>query len=170
MDMNIVAAIAGGVLILAGLVFEARNFVLSTLVGYAGLLLLHYVCYINVVNSSLLFWGAAALLSCGIAMLSPRQEPHGSRGGNINLLLGAVAGLLVGMSIDASMMILAAIIGTLLGQLFYARTPKGSWVKFSFSIFIHYFCAVGLKTIVSTAIAGIAIEGLLRNQMVAVGG
>lgn len=169
MDAGIVAAVAGGLLVLAGLVLEVRNFVLSTIVGYAGLLVLHFTRCINMVDSSLLFWGAAALLSCGIAILSPREEPHGSRGGNMYLLLGAVAGLLVGMSIDASIMILSAIIGTLLGQLFYARTPKGSWVKFSFSIFIHYFCAVGLKTIVSTAIVGIAVEGFLRNQM-AVGG
>ena len=108
----------------------------------------------------------AALLAFGIAMLLPGKEPAAVRRGSLFLLLGAIAGLLVGMSIDASVMILSAIIGTLIGQLFYSRTPKGRWVKFSFSTFISYFCSVGLKIIVSTAIAGIAMEGFLRNQTV----
>ena len=106
----------------------------------------------------------AAVLALGIAALLPREDRPDVRRGSLFMLFGAVAGLLVGMSIDASVMILSAIIGTLLGQLFYSRTPKGRWVGFSFSIFISYFCNVGLKIIVSTAIAGIAVEGLVRNQ------
>ena len=165
MEVNLAMAIVGSAVVLCGMAMEAIGFRLSTIVAYAGLLLLHYFGCINLVGSSLLFWGAASLLACGIAVLSPREEPGGSRRGNLYLLLGAVAGLLVGMSIDASVMILSAVIGTILGQLFYAQTPKGKWIKFSFSIFIHYFCSVGLKTIVSTAIAGIAVEGFLRNQV-----
>lgn len=165
MDVNITVSVIGCAIILAGLACEIRNFALSTVVAYAGLLLLHFTHCINLVGSSLIFWGCATLLASGIAVLSPRTEPGGSQHGNLFLLLGAVAGLLVGISIDASVMVLSVIIGTLLGQLFYSRTPKGRWLKFSFSIFISYFCSVGLKTIVSAAIAGIAVEGFLINMI-----
>lgn len=163
---SLAISITGAVMIAAGLACEAKCLSFSTLVAYAGLVLLHFTGCINLVDSSLIFWGVAALLAFGIAMLLPGKEPTAVRRGSLFLLLGAIAGLLVGMSIDASVMILSAIIGTLIGQLFYSRTPKGRWVKFSFSTFISYFCSVGLKIIVSTAIAGIAMEGFLRNQTV----
>ena len=126
-------------MILAGLVSEARCYTFSTLIAYAGLLLLHFSGCINLVHSSLVFWGVAAVLALGIAALLPREDRLDVRRGSLFMLFGAVAGLLVGMSIDASVMILSAIIGTLLGQLFYSRTPKGRWVGFSFSILLATF-------------------------------
>ena len=164
MYVDLIVPVIGSVVIETGLLSEVRGFSFSSALAYAGMLLLHFCGYINLVDSSLAFWGIAALLACGIALLSPREEPGGAGKGNLYLLLGAVAGLLVGMSIDASVMIFSAIIGTLLGEFFYSCTPKGRWVKFSISIFIHYFCSVGLKIIVSTAIAGIVTEGFLRNR------
>ena len=164
MDADIVISILGCAVIACGVVSEAFGFVLSSLTAYAGLLLLHFFGCINLTDSSLAFWGVASLLASSIAILSPRSEPGGSRHGNSYLLLGAAAGLLVGMSIDASVMTLSAIIGTILGQLFYCQTPTGKWVKFSFHIFIRYLCSVGLKIIVSIAIAGVAVMGFLKNQ------
>ncbi len=162
-----ITSVIGCLIILSGLVYEVKRSPFSSIIAYAGLVLLHFTECINLVDSSLIFWGIAALLTFGTAMLLPGKEPpevcHGSR----FMLLGAVAGLLVGISVDASVMILSAIIGTLIGQLFYTHTPKGRWVRFSFSTFISYFCNVGLKIIVSTAIAGIAVEGFLRNQTAA---
>ena len=164
MDVNIIIAIVGCAIIVCSLLSEAFGFVLSALTAYVGLLLLYFSECINLTDNSLLFWGIASLLASGIAILSPRKEPNGGRHGNRYLLLGATAGLLVGMSIDASVMTLSAIIGTILGQLFYCRTPSGKWIKFSFHIFIRYLCSVGLKIIVSIAIAGVAVMGFLKNQ------
>ncbi len=165
MEINVIIAVIGSIVVLGGIALESKGFSLSSVVAYAGILFLHLFKCINLTDRALMFWGIAALLACGIAILSPKAEPDGSRRGNLYLLLGAIAGLLVGMAIDASVMILSAIIGTLAGEVFYSQTPKGRWVKFSFSIFIHYFCAVGLKIIVSTAIVGIAVEGFLRNRI-----
>ena len=164
MYVDLIVPVIGSVVIATGLLSEVRGFSFSSALAYAGMLVLHLCGYINLVDSSLAFWGIAALLACGIALLSPREEPGGAGKGNLYLLLGAVAGLLVGMSIDASVMTLSAIIGTILGQLFYCQTPTGKWVKFSFHIFIRYLCSVGLKIIVSIAIAGVAVMGFLKNQ------
>lgn len=161
MYVDLIVPVIGSVVIATGLLSEVRGFSFSSALAYAGMLVLHLCGYINLVDSSLAFWGIAALLACGIALLSPREEPGGAGKGNLYLLLGSVAGLLVGMSIDASVMILSAIIGTLLGQLAFSKTPRGKWIKFSFSNFIHYFCAAGLKTIVTISLTGIAVEGFL---------
>ena len=108
---SLAISITGAVMIAAGLACEAKCLSFSTLVAYAGLVLLHFTGCINLVDSSLIFWGVAALLAFGIAMLLPGKEPAAVRRGSLFLLLGAIAGLLVGMSIDASVMILSAIIG-----------------------------------------------------------
>lgn len=83
--------------------------------------------------------------------------------GNLYLSAGALAGMLVGIAVDARVMILCAIAGTFFGLLAFARTPKGCWIKFPSSNFIHYFCAKGMNIIVTVAMAGIAIEGFIKN-------
>ena len=83
--------------------------------------------------------------------------------GNLYLSAGALAGLFVGIAVDARVMILCAIAGTFFGLLAFARTPKGCWIQFPYADFILYFCARGIDIIVSAAMAGIAIEGFIKN-------
>lgn len=164
MDSNTIFAVIGIMLMLGGIATGIRNFPPSAILAYLGMALLHWSKFINLTDNALIFWGIAAAITWGIAILSAKEGARPDIQGNLYLSIGGFAGLLVGMSIDASVMIFSAIIGTLLGEFFYSCTPKGRWVKFSISIFIHYFCSVGLKIIVSTAIAGIVTEGFLRNR------
>ena len=161
--MNIVLLIIGILLLAVSLVFTARQSLPSAVVAWTALVTLHFSVYICLPVSTFVFWGAAALIATAIGFLSPKGEPDKSLQGNLYITLGSLAGLLVGMSVDASVMILCAIIGAIFGELAYTRTPKGCWIKFPSSVFIHYFCAKGLNIIVTIAIIGIAIEGFIKN-------
>lgn len=161
MDSNTIFAVIGIMLMLGGIATGIRNFPPSAILAYLGMALLHWGKFINLTDNALIFWGIAAAITWGIAILSAKEGARPDIQGNLYLSIGGFAGLLVGMSIDASVMILSAIIGTLLGQLAFSKTPRGKWIKFSFFNFIHYFCAAGLKTIVTISLTGIAVEGFL---------
>lgn len=131
--------------------------------AFLALVALHFSTHICLPMSTFLFWGAATLIVILIDRLSPRNTPKAVAHGNVFLAIGAIAGMLLGMSVDPDIMILCTAIGTIFGQLIYSRTPNGRWIKFPSSVFIHYFCARGLKTIVAVAIIGIALEGFISN-------
>lgn len=161
MESDTIFAIIGTMLMLGGIVTGIRNFPPAAMLTFLGMGLLHWGKFINLTDNALIFWGIASAITWGVAVLSGKEETSPDLQGNLYLTTGAVAGLLVGMSIDASVMILSAIVGVVIAQLAFSKTPRGKWIKFSFYNFIHYFCAAGLKTIVTISMAGIAVEGFL---------
>ena len=161
--MDTLLLIVGLLLLCASLVFLVWQKLPACIFAYAALCALHFSAHITLPVSTFTFWGIVTAIVIAIDLLSPKGEPDGSCHGNLYMSAGAIAGLLIGISVDASIMILCAIIGAIFGQLAYSRTPKGCWIKFPSSIFIHYFCAKGFKIIVTTAMMGIAFEGFIRN-------
>lgn len=161
--MDTILLIFGLLLLVAALIFLVRPSVPSAVPAFAALVALHFSTHICLPLSTFLFWGTATLIVCVIAFLLPKGEPGGSLHGNFYLATGAIAGLLVGIAADARVMILCATFGTLFGELAYTRTPKGCWIKFPSSNFIHYFCAKGMNILVAVAMMGIAIEGFIKN-------
>ena len=135
----------------------------ASVAAYAALVALHFSTHICLPANTFLFWGAATLIAVAIDRLSPRDAPSEVTAGNSYLAVGGVAGMLIGMSVEASVMVLCTLVGTLFGQLVYCRTVKGRWMRFPSSIFIRYFCARGLKIIVAVAMLGIAVEGFIMN-------
>ena len=161
--MNIFLLALGIALLVAALAFTARQSLPSGIAAYLALVALHFSMYICLPTSTFVFWGIAAAITLAIGLISPKGEPDGALHGNLYLTAGALAGLLVGISVDASVMILCSLAGAIFGELAYTRTPNGCWIKFPSSIFIHYFCAKGLKIVVTVAMIGIAIEGFITN-------
>ncbi|MGN1245391.1 MAG: hypothetical protein ACI4UN_02030 [Muribaculaceae bacterium] len=161
--MNIIMLIIGIMLLVASITFTLRQWFPSAITAFAALVVLHFSTYICLPISTFAFWGVASLIALGIVRLSPKGEPGGTSTGNLYLTAGALAGLFVGIAVDARVMILCAIFGTFFGLLAFARTPKGCWIKFPSSNFIHYFCAKGMNIIVTVAMTGIAIEGFIKN-------
>ena len=161
--MDILLLITGLLLLAASLVFTLRQWLPSAITAFAALVALHFSTFICLPISTFAFWGTASLIALAIVGLSPKGEPGGTSVGNLYLSAGALAGLFVGIAVDARVMILCAIAGTFFGLLAFARTPKGCWIKFPSSNFIHYFCAKGMNIIVTVAMAGIAIEGFIKN-------
>lgn len=161
--MNTLLLIIGILLLAATLLLLVWQKFPASATAFLALVALHFSTYICLPMSTFLFWGAAMLIVLIIDRLSPRNAPKAVTSGNAFLAIGAIAGMLLGMSVDPSIMVLCSAIGTIFGQLIYCRTPKGRWIKFPSSAFIHYFCARGLKTIVAVAIIGIALEGFITN-------
>lgn len=161
--MDILLLIIGLLLLAASLIFTLRQWLPSAITAFAALVALHFSTFICLPVSTFVFWGTASLIALAIVGLSPKGEPGGTSVGNLYLSAGALAGLFVGIAVDARVMILCAIAGTFFGLLAFARTPKGCWIKFPSSNFIHYFCAKGMNIIVTVAMAGIAIEGFIKN-------
>ena len=161
--MNIALETIGVSFLAVSVFFMIRQKLPAYIFAFMALCILHISTAICLPVSTFIFWGIASLIVLVIDLLSPKGDPDGSWYGNLYLAVGALAGLFIGMSIDAAIMILCTIIGTAFGQFAYSRTPKGCWVKFPSSIFIHYFCAKGFKVIATTAMIGIALEGFIRN-------
>ena len=151
----------GIILMCAAIYLMVQQKLPACLFAYAALCALHFSSHITLPVSTFIFWGIVSVILVAIDLLSPKGEPDGSCQGNLYMTIGAMAGVFIGISINPSIMVLCAIIGTIFGQLAYSRTPKGCWIKFPSSIFIHYFCAKGFKIVASAAMLGIALVGFL---------
>ena len=77
--------------------------------------------------------------------------------------LSAIVGVLLGIMMGQSYVLLGTIVGAMVGAMAYSRTPHGKWIRFAKSTFIQYFCARCLPAIVAVAMAGICLEAILFN-------
>lgn len=161
MILQYLLLIAGIACLATALILVLRPRFVACLPAYAGLVLLHLSYYIAVPVSTFIFWGAATLIVSGLHYMSPGGEPDGKKSSNIYIGLGAVAGALLGILVEARVMVLGVIIGSIAGQFMYSRTPDGSWLKPASRDFWLYFCAKCLPAIVTVAITGIATEGFI---------
>lgn len=163
MMSDIVFLVLGICSLLLSLVLMVFPVIPAAIASYGALCLLHWSEYITVAESTFIFWGIATLLLMTIARMSPRAEWKVVRQENVYIAIGALAGMLLGMTLSASVVVLGVAIGGILGLLAFVNTPKGKLSGFSLSTFIHYFCTKGLPVIIAMAMIGIAIEGFLLN-------
>lgn len=143
----------------AGLIYWPK--VVAALPAYLGLCLLHWSTYITVPNKTFIFWGIATAIAAGIHYLSPAGEPDGKCTANLYVGLGAMAGCLLGIIVSARFMTLGIVLGALLGQLAYSRTPQGKWLAFPGRNFWQFAMAKSLTIMVVVCLIGIAVEGFV---------
>ena len=160
MILSKILLIAGIVLMVLALVLLFKPWYVAALPAYCGLWLLHWSNYTMYPTWVFIFYGAATLMVMGIRYLSPKGEPDKKNTGNLYLGLGALMGCLLGM-IEPRFMVLGTIIGTVMGQVAFTRTPNGKWLLFPKSNFMHYLCAKGLAVVVAVAMLGLAVEGFI---------
>ena len=129
--------------------------------AYAGLLLLHLSYRIAVPTSTFIFWGIATLLIVGLFYLLPSGEPDGHRSSNLYVGLTAMAGGMLGIMLAPRLMVLGVILGSIMGQLAYSRTPAGKWLLNPSSVFWRYLPIKCLPVIVAVSIVCIAIMGIV---------
>lgn len=153
--------IAGAICAAGALVCVLRPWCSAALPAYAALCLLNWSTSIYLPVKTFVFWGVATVICLGLRHMSPKGEPDGRNTGNVYVGLGAMAGGLLGILVSARIMVLGVVVGALMGQLAFSKTPHGKWLKFPSSTFIHYFCAKSLPAIVATAMVGIAVEGFI---------
>ncbi len=163
MTFYTILLILGAISLLAALVLVIKPWIVAVIPAYAGLWLLHLSVYTTFPKWVFIFYGIATAMVVGLKFISPKGEPDGRNTGNLYLGLGAMMGCLLGMLIDARFMLLGTILGAVMGQVAFSRTPHGKWLMLSKSNFIHYLCARGLPAIVAVAMIGVGIEGFVYD-------
>lgn len=151
-----------GIILLCGAIFFCfvpRGW--SAITAFAGLLCLHFSGVAPVENSQLWFWGLAALIVLGLSVLLPAPVVT-SRKGVGYIVIGAIAGLTVGLVISANVMILGGVAGALCGALAYSRTPSGRFLEFPSRKFINYLCAKALPPVIALSIVAVAVVMMLH--------
>ena len=163
MTIYTILLILGALFIIAAMVLVIKPWIVAAIPAYAGLWLLHLSKYTMFTKWTFIFYGVATAMVLGLKYISPRGEPDGRTTGNLYLGLGALMGCLLGMLIDARFMLLGTVLGAIMGQLAFSRTPHGKWLMLSKSNFIQYLCARGLPAIIAVAMIGVAIEGFVYD-------
>lgn len=143
--------------------FIIKPIVPPALLAFVALCLLHWSSFISLPVSTFLFWGAATIVLLLINYLSPRSLSVEASTAALYIAVASMGAMLIGMAVNPAYMVLAAFIGAFLGEFAFSRTPKGRYITFPSSVFIHYFCAVGLGIIVTVSMMGLALEGFIRN-------
>lgn len=161
MVLQVILLIAGIACLAAavGLVMWPRW--VAAVPAFAGLALLHWSYYIAVPAMTFVFWGIATLLTAGLFYLSPSGEPDGHRSSNLYVGFSAVAGGMLGILLAPRILVLGVILGALVGQFAYSRTPDGKWMLYPSTQFWRYFAAKCLPAIVAISIVCIAIMGFI---------
>lgn len=134
----------------------------APLLAFVALLSLHLSYRIAVPPGYLAFWGVAAAIAAALQWLSPSGEPDGRRVSNVYIALGAIAGCLLGILLAPRVMVLGVIMGAAMGQMAYASTPAGRWMRAGgWPVMVRYYGAKCLPVVVAIAVAGVAVMGFL---------
>src|SRR5574344_2753497 len=110
MVTEILLLIFGIIAIIGALFALIQPFFPAAVPAFLGLCLLHWSRFIALPDSTFYFWGVATLILFGIHYLSRNSNPEFDITYNIYLTIAALGGMLLGMSIGASYMILGAVI------------------------------------------------------------
>ena len=149
--------ILGTICLFAGYIFSIKPVIPGVLVSYIGLWMFKWSHFFYIPQSTLTFWGIATLIILGIDFLSQKDKSR-SLTGPIYIGIGSLAGMILGMLFDYSMIIVGAFIGSVLGEFAFSISLLGKNLTFPSSVFIHYFCAKGLRIIIATSMLGVIHE------------
>ena len=161
MALHIILLIAGIACLVAAMALVLWPRWVAAVPAYAGLWLLHWSYYISVPTMTFVFWGIATLITVGLFYLSPSGEPDGHRSSNLYVGFSSLAGGMLGILLAPRILVLGVILGALVGQFAYSRTPNGKWMLFPSTQFWRYFAVKCLPAIVAISIVCIAIMGFV---------
>ena len=163
MIIQTILLIAGVACLVAALILVLWPRWVAAVPAYVGLVLLHWSYYIAVPVVTFVCWGIATAITMGLFYLQPSGEPDGNRSSNLYVGFTAMAGGMLGILLAPRIMVLGVILGAIMGQLAYSRTPAGRWMLFPSTQFWRYFAAKCLPAIVAISIVCIAIMGIVIN-------
>ena len=161
MVMQTILLIAGVIALIIALVLVLSPKWTAAVPAYVGLWLMHWSYYIAVPMKTFVFWGIATLITVGLYYLSPSGEPDGNKSSNLYVGFTAMAGGMLGILLAPRIMVLGVVLGAVVGQLAYSRTPAGRWMMTPSSLFWKYFAAKCLPAIVAVSIVCIAVMGIV---------
>lgn len=161
MVFQIILLIAGIACLTAAVALVLWPRWIAAVPALAGLALLHWSYYIAVPGMTFVFWGVATLITVGLFYLSPSGEPDGHSSSNLYVGFTAMAGGMLGILLAPRILVLGVVLGALVGQFAYSRTPNGKWMLYPSTLFWRYFAAKCLPAIVAISIVSIAIMGFI---------
>ncbi len=155
--MDIALLISGILLMLLSLYLCVRPHIPAVIAAYGGLWLMQWSELLVFPSVMLSYWGVMTMIVVIIVSMLPQPVVKATQGMR-HITVGALAGMLLGATIGYAPMIIGAFAGALAGCVVFARTPKGSVLRFPSARFVQYFCAKGLPAVVTVSLVGIAIE------------
>ena len=161
MILHIILLIAGALCLALSLVLVFWPRWVAAVPAFLGLVLMHWSYYIAVPKMTFIFWGIATFITVALYYLSPSGEPDGHRSSNLYIGMTSLAGGMLGILLAPRIMVLGVIIGALVGQLAYSRTPDGKWMVSPSTMFLRYFAAKCLPVIIAVSIVCITVMGLV---------
>lgn len=161
MILHKILMIAGALCLILAVLLVLRPKWVAAVPAFVGLLLMHWSYYIDVPTMTFVFWGIATLITVGLFYLSPSGEPDGHSSSNLYIGFTAMAGGMLGIMLAPRILVLGVVLGALMGQLAYSRTPAGKWMLSPSIQFWRYFAAKCLPAIVALSIVCIAIMGIV---------
>lgn len=150
------------ILAVAAVVLMFRPLLPSALFACAAMWVAHWSGLLTLGGSFLTNWSVICVFYSVIEFIDgrPGKIPFML---SFYLLLGALAGMLVGLTAGDVWGVPGAAAGTVFGLLAYAKTAgRGSFV-FSGSAFFKYFCAYGFRVLINVALLVILIYSLVEK-------
>ena len=142
----------------AGLTFYSTTY--GSVVAFLGLCAVGLIPGVELSAAVYIFWAVAIVIVVALGFILPRAVTS-SRLGVTYIVMGALAGMLVGLALSHAAMIIGSAVGALLGGVAFARTPAGKVLTFPSPRFWNYLCAKGLPAVISFAIIGTALPILV---------
>ena len=149
-------------LLSVGMVESFRHPSAAAVTAYAGLVALLYSGYSAPLDQrTLLFWAIAVIIICGISMAGGDRIPNGYPVARYYVAGGALVGMIAGLTLGQSGMIIGSSIGAILGGLAWNRTPSG---RTSTEKIWTIILSTGLPAVVTMTLTGQAlIQLMIRN-------
>ncbi len=147
--MDILLAIIGGVLILAGIAGSIVPVLPGPPLGFAGLLFLHFTAYAEFSTTFLIVFGIIAM---GITVIDYFVPAWGTKkfGGTKYGRNGAMVGIFVGLFVFPPFgIILGPFAGAFVGELIHDSKNTSKALKSGFGSFVGFLLGTGLKLIIS---------------------
>lgn len=152
--------IIGSLLIILAVALAFKPLFPASLAAYCALWAFQLSGYLQLPSSTIIFWSLATLIVLGLDRLLPATVTRTSYGRGY-IVIGVLAGMIVGMLLSGAGIIVGAAIGAFLGALAYSRTPAGRIIPFPSSAFMRFLAARGLPAIVTFSMIGLIMRDLL---------
>lgn len=153
--------VASSLCAVAAIVLAYRKIFFALIAANFALVLL--LCNGDVTLGRFLFWLAASAVAAAIAFMLP-DDVRASGAGTSFLVTGALAGMAVGVALDAmTALIVGSAAGALFGALVFGNTRRGKSLGFPSRRYFNYVLAKALPLVVVMSAVGIAAATLIAK-------
>ncbi len=160
--MSTLLLIAGALMLSAGVVGAFRHPSTGAMFAFVGLVAMWNSGHLpGLSGQSILFWAIAVMILFGIRLAggdTPSSYPSSSR---YYIAGGALVGMLAGLTLGQSAMIVGSAIGAVVAALAWSRTPAG---RSSMSGLWRLTAATGFPAVITMTLVGLAIEQLVIHH------